>query len=391
LAVAAGGFKVSFSFVQAMNHAEPTFTDLARREVLTQPVYEPGKPIDDVARELGLDPATIIKLASNENPLGSSPRAIAAAMQALRQTQLYPDGGAVRLRARLARHLGLAPDEVIVGNGSNELLELLGHVFLGPGDEAVMGERAFAIYKLVALLFGARVVEVPLVNHVHDLSALRAAITPRTKLVFLPNPNNPTGTGNAAADVTAFAESLPPHVVLVYDEAYVEYVDSPADLRPLIARGRKIVCTRTFSKIYGLAGLRVGYGFAHRDLIALLNRVRQPFNINSIALAAAEAALDDTEWVDRSRATNAAGLAQLAAGFTALDLEYIPSVGNFIAVRVGDGAGVFWALQRRGVIVRPMASYAMPQWVRITVGTDEQNARCLRELSAHVRKTAQPA
>ncbi len=207
--------------------ANPTsFQDLARPEVLTQPVYEPGKPIADVARELGLNAATILKLASNENPLGSSPRAIAAATQALRQAQLYPDGGAIRLRARLARHLGIAPEEVLVGNGSNELLELLGHVFLGPGDEAVMGERAFAVYKLVTLVFGARVVEVPLVDHRHDLAGMRAAVTPRTKLVFLPNPNNPTGTANSADDVIAFAGSLPPHVILVYDEAYVEYAAS---------------------------------------------------------------------------------------------------------------------------------------------------------------------
>jgi histidinol-phosphate aminotransferase len=373
-----------------MSAAEPSFTDLARREVLTQPVYEPGKPIEDVARELGLDPTTIIKLASNENPLGSSPRAIAAATQALRQAQLYPDGGAVRLRARLARHLGLTPEEVIVGNGSNEILELLGHVFLGPGDEAVMGERAFAVYKLVTLLFGARVVEVPLVEHRVDLAALRAAITPRTKLVFLPNPNNPTGTANSAAEVVAFAESLPPHVVLIYDEAYVEYVDDPADLRPLMARGRKIVGTRTFSKIYGLAGFRLGYAYAPRELVALLNRVRQPFNVNALALAAGEAALDDTGWVERSRAVNAAGLRQLAVGFDRLGLESIPSVGNFITVRVGDGANVFVTLQRRGVIVRPMAGYAMPAWVRISVGTAEQNERALREL-AGVLAAARPA
>lgn len=358
-----------------------SITSLARPAVLSQPIYEPGKPIEDVARELGLDPVTIIKLASNENPLGATPLGIAAAKAAAERMELYPDGGAVRLRARLARHLDLAPDQVICGNGSNEILELLGHVFLGPGDEAVMGERAFAVYKLVTLVFGAKVVEVPLVQHAHDLAAMRAAITPRTKLVFLPNPNNPTGTTNSATEIVAFAESLPPHVVFVYDEAYAEYVDQPADLRPLIAAGRKIICTRTFSKIYGLAGLRLGYGYAPRELIALLNRVRQPFNINAIALAAGEAALDDTEWVRRSRAINTAGLKQLAAGFARLGLEFIPSVGNFITVRVGDGARVFAELQKRGVIIRPMGSYAMPEWVRITVGDESQNARCLRELA----------
>lgn len=363
-----------------METTNPTYAELARREVLTQPVYEPGKPIDDVARELGLEARTIIKLASNENPLGSSPLAVAAAQQAIGQMQLYPDGGAVRLRARLARHLALTPNEVMVANGSNELLEFLGHVFLGPGDEAVIGERAFAIYKLVILLFGARPVEVPLVEHRHDLLAMSAAVTSRTKLVFLPNPNNPTGTANTAADAVAFAEALPPHVILVFDEAYAEYLAAPADLRPLIASGRKIICLRTFSKIYGLAGLRLGYGYAHRELIALLDRVRQPFNVNAIALAAGEAALDDVAWVRRSRETNDVGLKQLASGLAALGVEFIPSVGNFITVRVGDGAGVFDALQRRGVIVRPLRGYGMPEWVRVTVGTAEQNHRALREL-----------
>jgi histidinol-phosphate aminotransferase len=365
---------------------EPSITALARPEVLTQPVYEPGKPIEDVARELGLDARTIIKLASNENPLGASPLGVEAATRAVRQMELYPDGGAVRLRAKLAAKLGLAPEQVAVGSGSNEILELLGHVFLGPGDEAVMGAPAFAVYKLVTLLFGARVIEVPLVNHTHDLGALRAAITPRTKLVFLPSPNNPTGTSNTAAEIVAFAESLPPHVVFVHDEAYAEYLDDAADLRPLIARGRKIICTRTFSKIYGLAGLRLGYGYASRELTALLQRVRQPFNVNAVALAAGEAALDDVAWVRRSRETNAAGLKQLAAGFDALGLEHIPSVANFITLRVGDGAGVFAAMQRRGVIVRPMGSYAMPEWVRVTVGTREQNERLLRELEAIVQR-----
>jgi histidinol-phosphate aminotransferase len=362
-----------------------TITELARPEVLTQPVYEPGKPIEDVARELGLDPATIIKLASNENPLGPSPLAVAAMQEAVRRAELYPDGGAVRLRAKLAARLGLAPAQIAVGNGSNELLELLGHVFLGRGDEAVMGERSFAVYKLVTLLFGAKVVEVPLVEHTSDLAGLRAAITPRTKLVFLPNPNNPTGTANSAAEVLAFVESLPPHVVLAYDEAYVEYRDDAPDLRPAIAAGRKVVCLRTFSKIYGLAGLRLGYGYASAECIALLHRVRQPFNVNAIALAAGEAALDDHAWVRRSREVNAAGLVRLAEGFRALGLEFIPSVANFITVRVGNGGRVFAEMQKRGVIVRPMGSYAMPDWVRVTVGAPEQNERLLRELAAVLR------
>ncbi|MGH8019467.1 MAG: histidinol-phosphate transaminase [Opitutaceae bacterium] len=365
----------------------PAWSELARPEVLKQPVYEPGKPIEDVARELGLDPKTIVKMASNENPLGASPAGIAAAERVVRELELYPDGGAVRLRARLAREFNLSPAQFAVGNGSNEILELLGHVFLGPGNEAVMGTPAFAVYKLVTLLFGARPVEVPLVDHKHDLDALSAAITPRTKLVFLPSPNNPTGTANSAEEIEAFAKALPAHVVFVFDEAYAEYLDNPPDLRPLIAAGRRVICLRTFSKIYGLAGLRVGYGYASQELIALLNRVRQPFNVNAVALAAAEAALDDADWVRRSRENNAAGLAQLAAAFAEMRLEFIPSVGNFITVRVGNGAQVFADLQRAGVIVRPMGGYAMPDWIRVSVGTPRQNRRFLSELKRMLERS----
>ena len=354
---------------------------LVNPSVLTQPVYEPGKPIEDVARELGLDPATIIKLASNENPFGPSPRAKAAAVRALDQGELYPDGGCVALRARLAQACGLEVNQLVVGNGSNELIELLGHVFLRPGDEVVMGNPAFAVYKLVALLFGAKPVEVPLVNHKHDLGALTAAVTPRTKLVFVPSPNNPTGTANTEAELLAFARSLPEHVVFVFDEAYAEYLDAPPDLRPLIREGRKVVCLRTFSKIYGLASLRVGYGYAAPELAALLNRVRQPFNVNAIGQAAAIAALDDGEFVEKCRRENRAGLAQLEEGLKLLGLETVPSVANFILVKVGDGARVFTELQKRGVIVRPMRPYGMPEWLRLTVGTSAQNNRLLSTLA----------
>lgn len=355
-------------------------TELVNPAVLSQPVYEPGRPIEDVARELGIDPRTIIKLASNENPLGSSPRAIEAAKRALEEANLYPDGGSVALRQRLAERHRLAPEQFVVGNGSNEILELLGHVFLRSGDEAVVGRPAFIVYKLATLLFGARPVEVPLVAHRHDLEAMAAAVTPRTKLVFLPSPNNPTGTANSEADILAFARALPDHVILVFDEAYAEYLDPPPDLRPLIARGRKVICLRTFSKIHGLASLRIGYGYASPELAALLQRVRQPFNVNAVALAAARAALDDDAWLDRCRAENRAGLAQLAAGFAALGCHFVPSEANFILVRVGDGAGVFAKLQRRGVIVRPVGPYGLPEWVRVTVGTGAQNQRLIKEL-----------
>jgi histidinol-phosphate aminotransferase len=357
-----------------------TLSALVNPTVLTQPVYEPGKPIEDVARELGLDPAGIIKLASNENPLGPSPLAIAAATRALAQSELYPDGGCFALRQKLAARHALAPEQFVVGNGSNEILELLGHVFLRPGDEVVMGAPAFIVYKLVALLFGARAVEVPLVDHRHDLEALARAITPRTKLVFLPSPNNPTGTANTEAEIFAFVRALPEHVVFAFDEAYAEFLDNPPDLRPLIAEGRKVIGLRTFSKIYGLASLRVGYGYASPELAGLLNRVRQPFNVNAIGQAAALAALDDEAFVHRTRATNVAGLRQLEAGFTARGLEWVPSVANFLLVKVGDGARGFVELQKRGVIVRPMKPYGMPEWLRVTVGTEVQNGRLLAAL-----------
>ena len=359
-----------------------TFEALVNPTVLTQPVYEPGKPIEDVARELGLDPAGIIKLASNENPFGPSPRAVAAAKQALEHGELYPDGGCFALRQKLAAVRGLDANQLVVGNGSNEIIELLGHALLRPGDEVVMGAPAFVVYKLVTLLFGAKPVEVPLNRHRHDLAAMAAAITPRTKLVCVCSPNNPTGTANTEAELLAFARALPEHVVVAFDEAYAEFVDNAPDLRPLIAEGRKVVCLRTFSKIYGLASLRVGYGYADAGIVALLNRVRQPFNVNAIAQVAAVAALDDDTFAATCARQNRAGLAQLEAGFDERGLEWVPSVANFILVRVGDGAAVFAALQQRGVIVRPMRSYGMPEWVRITVGTREQNERLLVELSA---------
>jgi len=354
---------------------------LVRPSVLTQPVYEPGKPIEDVARELGLDPSGIIKLASNENPFGPSPLALAAAQRALEHGELYPDGGCFALRHRLAAVHGLSPSQFIPGNGSNEILELLGHAFLGPGDEVVMGAPAFIVYKLVTLLFGARAVEVPLVQFRHDLPAMARAITPRTKLVYVASPNNPTGTTSPAADLLAFARELPDHVILAVDEAYAEYQEETADLRPLIQAGRKLICLRTFSKIYGLAALRVGYGYGGAELIGLLNRLRQPFNVNAVGQAAALAALDDHEFVARCVRENRLGLRRLEEGCRALGLETVPSQANFILVKVGDGAAGFAALQRHGVIVRPLQPYGLPEWLRITVGTSEQNERVLAELA----------
>ena len=348
-------------------------------------MYEPGKPIDQVARELGLDPAGIVKLASNENPHGPSPKAVAAAERALREAHLYPDGGYFALRQKLSQKFGLGMDQFIIGDGSNEIIELIGHAFLAPGVECVMHQAAFMVYKLVTVMFGAKPVEVPLVNMRQDLRALAAAVTPRTRLVFLASPANPVGATNTAEEIFELVRALPPHVILVLDEAYVDFLDNPPDLRPLIAEGRKVICLRTFSKIYGLAALRIGYGYAAAELIALLQRVRQPFNVNGVAAAAAIAALDDAEFVTRCRRENQTGLAQLGDGFRQLGLEFVPGQGNFLLVKVGDGARVFGALQQRGLIVRPVKPYGLPEWVRITVGTRAQNKRLLATLAEVLR------
>ncbi len=360
-----------------------TYAELANKGILTQPVYEPGKPIDQVARELGLDPAGIIKLASNENPLGPSPLAVAAATRALQEAQLYPDGGYFRLRDRLARQWALDREQFIIGDGSNEIIELLGHAFLAPGVECVMPQASFVVYKLVTLMFGAKPVEVPLAPGMRqDLRALAAAVTPATRLVFLASPANPTGVANEPEEILAFARALPPHVILVFDEAYAEYLDNPPDLRPLMAEGRKIIALRTFSKIYGLAALRVGYGYGPKELIAIVQRARQPFNVSAVAAAAAVAALDDEAFVARCRAENRVGLRQLETGFARLGLEFVPGHGNFVLVKVGDGVAVFDALQRRGVITRPVKGYGLPEWLRVSVGTPEQNERLLASLAS---------
>ncbi|MCB1122959.1 MAG: histidinol-phosphate transaminase [Verrucomicrobiae bacterium] len=357
-----------------------SYTSLANPAVLTQPIYEPGKPIDVVAREFGLDPKTTIKLASNENPLGVSPKALEAVRTFLDQSFLYPDGGCYLLRRKLAQKLELQPDQLVFGNGSNEVFELIGHVFLKPGDEVVMGAQAFIVYKLITLLFQATPVEIPLVDFTHDLEAMRAAVTEKTKLVCLPCPNNPTGTLNPAEEVLAFARSLPDHVIFVLDEAYAEYLDNPVDLRPLIAEGRKIIGTRTFSKIYGLAGFRIGYGYCDPECAALLNRVREPFNVNAVAQVAATAALDDEAFVTASKECNRAGLRQVEAFCERHGLAFVPSHGNFILVRVGDGVGTFQKLQKKGVIVRPMSPYGFPDYVRISIGTAAQNQRLIEAL-----------
>lgn len=346
------------------------------------PVYQPGRPIEEVARELGLDPNHIIKLASNENPLGPSPAAVAAIQAAATHAHLYPDGSAFRLKRRLAQALDVRPENLVLGNGSNEILELAGLIAIAPGSEVVVSAHSFAVYPIVTRLFGGELITVPARELGHDLPAMTKALNARTRVVFVANPNNPTGTLAPADEVLALVRQAPATTLVVMDEAYIEFVEKPADLLPLIRSGAQenLLLCRTFSKIHGLAGLRIGYGIGHVDLIAALEKARQPFNVNALAQAAALAALDDTEHIRRTRDTNRAGLRQLEEGFRALGLRWIPSAANFVLVQVGDGQRAFLDLQRQGVITRPMAVYGLPEWLRITVGTEEENRRCLAAL-----------
>jgi len=354
-------------------------SELANPHILKQPVYKPGKPIEQVAEEHGLPPECICKLASNENPLGPSLKAVEAAKVAMGQVRLYPEGGGRKLCESIASERGLDPRQIVLGNGSNEIIELLGHVFLSPGDEVVTGKFSFVVYKLVAKLFGAKSIEAPMPGMAHDLDAMSALITERTKLVFLPSPNNPTGTANTSEEILRFAKRLPEHVIFCLDEAYAEYLENPPDLRPLIAEGKKIVCLRTFSKIFGLAGLRIGYGYSSEEMAALLHRARQPFNANAIAQAAALAALEDKAWTKHCRNSNSEGILQLQQGFETLGIDHVPSRANFVLARVGRGEKMFEKLQKRGVIARPFGG-ELSSYLRITSGTKEENDRALTAL-----------
>ena len=348
------------------------------------PVYQPGRPIEEVARELGLPAADIIKLASNENPLGPSPAALAAMREVLTNINLYPDGNAYYLKQKLAQKLNVQPANIILGNGSNEVIEFVGHALMGPGVDVVVSQYCFAVYPLVAHLFNANLISVPAKHYGHDLSAMLAAITPRTRVIFVANPNNPTGTVVAAAELKRFVEQVPEDVLLVLDEAYIHFLDQPLDLLPIVRSGSKpnVLLLRTFSKIFGLAGLRIGYGIGYPDLIAAFEKVRQPFNINSIAQAGALAALDDEEHVRKTQAANAEGLAYFRRALKDSGIEWLESGANFVLVRVGNGQRVFEEMQRLGVIVRPMGGYQLPEWIRITVGTPAQNQRCFQALKS---------
>jgi len=347
--------------------------------------YEPGKPVEDLARELGLAPGEIIKLASNENPLGPSPAARQAMIDTIDRAHFYPDGGGYYLREAVAEQLGLSMANVILGNGSNEIIEFLGHAYLQPGDEVVVAKHSFAVYRLMAQLFGAKVVDVPDPDFIADLDAMLAAITPRTKEVFIANPNNPTGTMVFQDDIDRFMERVPEHVMVVFDEAYFEFLDEPPDVLKYVRAGRNVVVLRTFSKIQGLANLRIGYGLAAAEIIEVLQKARQPFNANGIAQAGALAGLRDEAHMDATRRVTREGRDFFQAEFLEMNLEFVPSHANFVLVRVGDGKKVFDALLRRGLIVRAMGSYGLPEWIRVSVGTMPQNKAfiaALRELDA---------
>ena len=346
--------------------------------------YMPGKPITQLAREMGIPVERIVKLASNENPLGMSPKAKAALEHAIGTLERYPDD--FDLKSAVANHSGLGMERVVLGNGSNDVLDLTARVFLAPGRSSIYSEHAFAVYPLASLSAGAELIAVPARDFGHDLDAMESAIRPDTRLIWIANPNNPTGTFLPYPQLKAFLQAVPADVVVVLDEAYNEYIlaSERVDTTAWLADFPNLVITRTFSKIYGLAGLRIGYALASAEIADLMNRVRQPFNCNNLALAAATAALDDHEFVARSYALNRAGMEQILAGLQRFGFDYIPSHGNFLAFRAGDAASVNQKLLKQGVIVRPVAGYGMPEWLRVTIGTELENQRFLDALDKAV-------
>jgi histidinol-phosphate aminotransferase len=357
--------------------------DLAPGYIRAIAPYQPGKPIPELARELGLEEAGIIKLASNENPLGVSPLARRAIEAAIADLARYPDGNGFELKQALSRRHGVAQECIVLGNGSNDVLEMAARAFLTPGLEAVYSQHAFAVYPLAVQAAGATGIEAPARDFGHDLAAMRRAVTPNTRLVFIANPNNPTGTLVRPRELEDFIAGLPGEVLVVLDEAYNEYLpdDLKSDSMGWLKHFPNLVVTRTFSKIYGLAGLRVGYAFAAAGVADLMNRVRHPFNVNSVALAAATAALGDSDFVRQGFELNRTGMRQVTDGLKRLGLEYVPSHGNFVSFQVRDAAGVFQRLLKAGVIVRPIASYGMPQHLRVTIGLETENARFLAALA----------
>lgn len=355
-------------------------TDHANCFVCDLVAYEPGKPIEETARELGLNPEDIVKLASNENPLGPSPLAQNAIVKEASSAHIYPDGGGYKLRSALAEKFDLDISNTVLGNGSNEIIELLCHTFLNPDAELIAAEHAFVVYKLMATLFGAQYIEVPDPGFVHDLDAMAAAITDKTRLVFIANPNNPTGTIVSEEEIDRFMDKVPEHVVVVFDEAYNEFLKDAPDTLKYVREGGNVCVLRTFSKAQGLAALRIGYGLASKPLANLLNKARQPFNTNAIAQAGALAAINDQEHIDATVSNNDRGLELLHSEFEKRGLEFVPSVANFVLVNVGGGDRVFKEMLAQGVIVRTMSGYKLPDWIRVSIGTPKENARFLEVL-----------
>lgn len=357
-------------------------SELAPSHIRSIAPYQPGKPISELARELGLDEAGIVKLASNENPLGISPLAKQAIADAMAGIALYPDGNAFELKQAICAKFGVEAAQIVPGNGSNDVLEIAARAFLAPGLEAVYSQHAFAVYPLVTQAIGAVGITTPAREFGHDLQAMRAAVTEKTRLLFIANPNNPTGTLLEKAELRAFLKNLPRHVLVVLDEAYDEYLadDRKSESISWLKEFDNLIVTRTFSKAYGLAGLRVGFALAHPAVADMMNRVRQPFNVNSMAQAAAAASLNDDDFVRRTRDLNDAGMQQMTEGLNQLGLRYIPSFGNFISFHVADAATVNRKLLERGVIVRPIFAYEMPDWLRVSIGLPEENARFLQAM-----------
>jgi histidinol-phosphate aminotransferase len=358
-----------------------TVYDLAVAGVQKSIPYKAGKPIEELERELGL--TNIVKLASNENPLGMGQKARAAIEAAISDLTLYPDGSGFHLKQALAEKFSVQADQITLGNGSNELLELVARAFLTPECEVIFSQHAFAVYPIVTQAVGAKAVVVPALHYGHDLQAMLSRVTDKTRVIFIANPNNPTGTLLAQRDVEAFIAALPNHVICVLDEAYFEFVSQSETIDSVswLKHYPNLVITRTFSKAYGLAGLRVGYSLSSVEIADLLNRVRQPFNNNSLALAAAHAALEDVDYLQRTIANNTAGMAQLTEGFAELNLTWIPSAGNFVSVDLKqDGKAIYDKLLRKGVIVRPVDVYEMPTFLRISIGTQQENATFLNAL-----------
>jgi histidinol-phosphate aminotransferase len=354
----------------------------ANADIQSLQPYQAGKPVEELAREMGI--TDIVKLASNENPRGPGPGVHAAMARAAAALSRYPDANGYRLKQALARQLGVQSQQITLGNGSNDVLELLAAIALSPGTNGIVSAHAFVVYPLAVISHGGKLITVPARDWTHDLDAMAAAITPATRIVFIANPNNPTGTWLGRDALTRFLDGVPEHVLVVLDEAYFEYLVEPdyPDGIALLPRYPNLVVTRTFSKVHGLAALRVGYCVSHPAIADLLNRVRQPFNVSSVALECAEAALADHDYVQRSRQLNDEGMQQLRRGLDQLGLPYIPSGGNFLCVDFGKPAApIYEALLREGVIVRPIAGYGMPNHLRVTVGLHEENARFLDALA----------